>query len=121
VHPRGQDRDRDRDRGPVSVPGVPGRRGPGTKRCRLALLAGPRCSSARKTSQDRAAPTTWATAMPAAAPWPPAVTAPDEPTAGEDRRVLNPALGDIISRKLQHRVVVIDPMYMHLWRCHELW
>jgi hypothetical protein len=103
------------------VPGVPGKRGPGTERCRPALLAGPRCSSARKASHDRAAPTTWATAKPAAAPWPPAVTAPYEPTAGEVRPVLNHGLGDITLRKLQHRVVVIDWMYMLLWRGHELW
>jgi integrase len=41
-------------------------------------------------------------------------------TAGYIRRVINPALGDMSLRKLQHRVDVLDRLYTHLRRCGAL-
>jgi integrase len=41
-------------------------------------------------------------------------------TAGYIRRVINPALGDMSLRKLQHRVDIIDRLYTHLRRCSAL-
>jgi integrase len=41
-------------------------------------------------------------------------------TASYVRRVINPALGDMTLRKLQHRVDIIDRLYTHLRRCGAL-
>jgi integrase len=41
-------------------------------------------------------------------------------TAGFVRRVINPALGDMSLRKLQHRVDILDRLYVHLRRCGSL-
>lgn len=43
-----------------------------------------------------------------------------ETTAGFVRRVINPALGDMQLRKLQHRVDMFDRLYKHLSRCSTL-
>jgi hypothetical protein len=41
-------------------------------------------------------------------------------TAGYVRRAINPALGDMPLRKLQHRVDILDRLYTHLRRCNQL-
>ena len=41
-------------------------------------------------------------------------------TAGIIRRTINPALGDMTLRKLQHRVDILDRLYTHLRRCNVL-
>jgi len=43
-----------------------------------------------------------------------------ETTAGYVRRTINPVLGELPLRKLQHRVDLLDRLYMHLQRCNEL-
>ncbi|MGF1654294.1 MAG: tyrosine-type recombinase/integrase [Actinomycetales bacterium] len=43
-----------------------------------------------------------------------------ETTQGYVRRTLVPALGDMPVRKLQHRVDVLDRLYIHLRRCNTL-
>jgi integrase len=43
-----------------------------------------------------------------------------ETTSSYVRRVINPALGDWLLRKLQHRVDIIDRLYKHLGRCGSL-
>jgi integrase len=43
-----------------------------------------------------------------------------ETTAGYVRRTLKPALGDMPLRKLQHRVDILDRLYIHLRRCNQL-
>lgn len=43
-----------------------------------------------------------------------------ETTAGYVRRTINPALGDLTLRKLQHRVDLLDRFYTHVRRCNVL-
>jgi integrase len=43
-----------------------------------------------------------------------------ETTAGYVRRTINPAIGDLTLRKLQHRVDILDRLYIHLRRCNVL-
>lgn len=43
-----------------------------------------------------------------------------ETTAGYVRRTLKPALGEMSLRKLQHRVDILDRLYIHLRRCNQL-
>jgi integrase len=43
-----------------------------------------------------------------------------ETTAGYVRRTINPVLGELPLRKLQHRVDLLDRLYTHLQRCNEL-
>lgn len=43
-----------------------------------------------------------------------------ETSAGYIRRTIKPALGDMPIRKLQHRVDILDKLYIHLRRCNQL-
>ena len=43
-----------------------------------------------------------------------------ETTAGYVRRTIDPALGDMSLRKLQHRVDLLDRLYIHLRRCNVI-
>jgi integrase len=47
-------------------------------------------------------------------------TSTAETTSGYVRRTLDPALGDVPLRKLQHRVDLLDRLYTHLRRCNQL-